>query len=64
MQKLLMDPKYWLDRAEELRSIAEQIDDPRARSAMLAVATDCDRLAEHAVRLAASDKQGSFQPCF
>jgi|RhiMethySRZTD1v2_1073278.scaffolds.fasta_scaffold3455663_1 hypothetical protein len=48
MQKLLKDPAYWRDRAEEVRTIAKQLSDAEARKTMLAVAVDCDRLAEHA----------------
>jgi hypothetical protein len=55
MHTLLRNPKYWLDRAGELRTIAEQLQDPNAKDTMLRIAMDCDRLAEHAVRHSASD---------
>ena len=61
MQKLFTDQKYWLDRAEELRAIAEQLTDLRARSTMLGIAADCDRLAAHAARHAASDNDRANQ---
>jgi hypothetical protein len=57
MKTLLKDPRYWRNRAEELRTIAEQLSDPGARNTMLGVATDCDRLAEHAARHVAADNK-------
>ena len=41
------DPKYWRERAEELRSIAQLLDDPAAKRQMNAIAASYDRLADH-----------------
>jgi hypothetical protein len=57
MQTLLRDPGYWRHRAEEVRTIAEQLSDDGAKAAMMRVAVDCDRLAEHAARQVASEVQ-------
>jgi hypothetical protein len=47
---VLDDPKHWLERAEEARSIADQLSDPESRRMMLRIAEDCERLANHARR--------------
>jgi hypothetical protein len=41
------DPKYWRERAEELRSIAKLLDDTEAKRQMRAIAASYDRLADH-----------------
>jgi len=41
------DPKYWRERGEEARSIAQLLDDPKAKREMLAIAASYDRLADH-----------------
>jgi hypothetical protein len=41
------DPKYWHERAEELRSLAKLLDDTEAKRQMRAIAASYDRLAEH-----------------
>jgi hypothetical protein len=41
------DPKYWHERAEELRSIAKLTDDTDAKRQMRAIAASYDRLANH-----------------
>jgi hypothetical protein len=45
---ILDDPKHWQERAEEARSIADQLKDPESRRMMLRIADDYDRLAAHA----------------
>ena len=47
---ILDDPKHWLERAEEARSIADQLSDPDSRRMMLRIAEDYERLANHARR--------------
>jgi hypothetical protein len=42
------DPEHWRSRAEEARSIAEQLSDPESKPTMFRIAADYDRLAEHA----------------
>ena len=51
---VLDNPKHWRERAEEARSIAEQLSDPDAKRMMLRIADDYERLAQHAERRAAS----------
>jgi len=41
------DPKYWRERAEELRSITKLLDDTEAKRQMRAIAASYDRLAHH-----------------
>jgi hypothetical protein len=47
---ILDNPEHWLGRAEEARSIAEQLSDPESRRMMLRIAEDYERLATHARR--------------
>ena len=47
---ILDEPKHWLERAEEARSIADQLSDPESRRMMLRIAEDYERLANHARR--------------
>ena len=42
------DPAHWRQRAEEARTIAEQMSDLNSKDAMLRIATDYERLAERA----------------
>jgi hypothetical protein len=42
---LLNDPAHWRQRAQEARSIADQLHDPAAKQAMLGVAQNYDQLA-------------------
>jgi hypothetical protein len=44
------DPKYWRDRAEKARAIANRLTVPEAKRLMFKSATDCDQLAERAVK--------------
>ena len=43
----ITDPKYWRERGEEARSIAQLFDDPEAKRLMLAISAGYDRLAHH-----------------
>jgi hypothetical protein len=52
------DPEHWRRRAEEARSIAEQMSDSPSKDAMLRIAKDYERLAERAEERA----KGSVQP--
>ena len=38
MSASVTDPQYWIERAKETRELAEQIDDPLAKRALLAIA--------------------------
>jgi hypothetical protein len=52
------DPKHWRERAEEARTVAEQLTDPDSRRAMLRIAADYEELARCAeIRL--RDRQQS-----
>jgi hypothetical protein len=45
---ILDDPKHWRRRAAAARLVAGQLDDPVAKAAMLRIAEDYERIAEHA----------------
>jgi hypothetical protein len=45
---ILKDPKHWRRRAEQMRSLAEQMDDAEARRRLLKVATGYEQLAKRA----------------
>ncbi len=45
---LLNDPEHWRGRAEEARTIAEDIHDPEAKRMMLAIAEGYEQLAKRA----------------
>jgi hypothetical protein len=40
------DPEHWRKRAEEARTLANQMNDETAKQTMLSIAADYDRLAE------------------
>ena len=44
-----IDPKYWFDRAEEVRIRSDLMRDPGNRETMLRIAADYERLGERAV---------------
>ena len=45
METLLDDPEHWLARAEEIRTIAEFMNDPEAKRIMFDIAEGYDRRA-------------------
>jgi len=45
---ILDDPKHWRERAEEARRVADAVDDPIAKAAMLRIASDYEQIAEQA----------------
>src|SRR2546429_7477474 len=45
---ILDDPKHWRRRAAAARLVAGQLDGPVAKAAMLRIAEDYERIAEHA----------------
>jgi len=52
---LFKTPMHWRLRAEKMRTLAEEADDPTVRAMMLRIAADYDRLAESASDLAAHE---------
>ena len=42
------DPEHWLQRAEEARTVADQMNDLQSKEAMLRIAEDYERLARRA----------------
>jgi hypothetical protein len=51
MQKVrFWDPEHWRFRAEETRTVADQMTDEEARTIMQRIANDYDRLAKVAER--------------
>jgi pyruvate-formate lyase len=45
--RIIDDLRHWRQRAEEARTIAEQLSDLQAKRTMLRIADDYDRLAQH-----------------
>ena len=50
MLPILNNPKHWRERADEARAVADQLDDLDARSTMLGIADEYERLAQNAAR--------------
>lgn len=42
---IIDDPSHWRQRAEEARSVADQLDDPIAKETMLAIARSYEQMA-------------------
>ncbi len=51
------DPAHWRQRAKEARALADQMDDPQSKQAMMRIAEDYERLAERAARRATGSPQ-------
>jgi hypothetical protein len=46
--RFIDDPEHWRNRAEEARTLADEMKDQQSRAAMLRVATDYELLAKRA----------------
>src|SRR5262249_40249289 len=61
MQKVrFWDPEHWRFRAEETRTVADQMTHEGARAIMRRIALDYDRLAKLAAEQLADQKRGAF----
>jgi len=49
------DPKHWQDRAAEMRALADGVKDKEARTIMLRLADDCDKLAIRVAKRSAGE---------
>ena len=56
------DPKYWLDRADEIRAYADAMKDAYARQIMLRIASDYLRLSDFARSERAAKKNSPDAP--
>jgi hypothetical protein len=52
------DPKHWRERAEQARTVAESLNDPHSKKAMLRIAKDYEELARRAERRLRAAKRG------
>ncbi len=52
------DPKHWRERAEQMRTIAEETHNPLAKETMLRIAQDYEHLAQRAEARLAGDAPG------
>jgi hypothetical protein len=53
------DPAHWRQRAEEARAVAEQMNEPQSKEAMLRIAKDYEHLAERAEQRAKGSGQST-----
>ena len=54
------DAKHWRDRAAEMRLLSDDMKDPKARSMMLRLANDYEKLADRAEDRAT--REGKLRP--
>ena len=60
MTRIVDNPAHWIMRAEEARTIADEITDPESKKIMMNIAESYERLAVHAQRRLgkSADQQG------
>ena len=54
LASFINDPEHWLERAEQMRNFADELDDEQAKETMLRIVNDYGRLAERAEQRAKS----------
>ena len=54
LASFINDPEHWLQRAEQMRILADEVPDEQAKETMLRIANDYGRLAERAEQRAPS----------
>jgi len=59
-RKFVWDPAHWRFRAEEARTVADQMTHEAARTIMRRIANDYDRLAKLAEEQLAAQERGSI----
>ena len=62
-RKLAWDPEHWRFRAEETRTVADQMTHEESRTIMRRIAQDYDRLAKLAEKQLADQKRGTIASC-
>ena len=60
VRKFAWDPEHWRFRAEEARTVADQMTHEAARTIMRRIANDYDRLAKLAEEQLAAQERGSI----
>jgi len=60
-KRFVWDPEHWRFRAEEARTIGDQMTDEEARTIMRHIAMDYDRLAKLAEEQIADQERGTIE---
>ena len=61
-RKFVWDPQHWRLRAEEVRTVADQMTHEESRAIMRRIALDYDRLAKLAEEQLADQERGAIGP--